>query len=408
MINMKIRKESIWLFFILAPLLYPSAIRYFILPKFSEIIIGEEGLIFALVLCVLWANLYILKIMKNKLTLAFTCLFLVFIISTILNGYAEYNDYFKWYVSIMILIISYQVALKKNCVNTYIDIIIVTKIIVLFIATCIYIKYPNGITQAYSLAIDGSYNPVAAIYFWGNKNNLVHQFFPLVFLLFYQYEKMGKDNRKIYAKIIINIVVLDLIVLAISCRTATGTAVFVMFYICIIFEKVYKKNNILEILNGKTVALLYVFLEMLLVIFQIQGGIANLISIIMNREIGFTGRTKVWSYAIELFTKSPIIGYGKEAVIAHVGYYWYAHNLGLDILIQGGIIALFIYCYIYKICFMGKYNSKDIYISLLIFSFTQIFESMLKGAPLIYLLFIVSYNNQIINRAKELKHEQQK
>ena len=71
-----------------------------------------------------------------------------------------------------------------------------------------------------------------------------------------------------------------------------------------------------------------------------------------------SSRTNIWQMAMELIKKSPIIGYGwprnesEYVIVNSLGYRFSAHNVLLEILLRGGLIALIIT--IIYLCYAGK------------------------------------------------------
>lgn len=62
---------------------------------------------------------------------------------------------------------------------------------------------------------------------------------------------------------------------------------------------------------------------------------------VLHKTINFTGRTEIWSKAINSFIKKPLIGYGVGAQVVHYidGILVNEHNQFLHILIEGGLVA---------------------------------------------------------------------
>ena len=75
----------------------------------------------------------------------------------------------------------------------------------------------------------------------------------------------------------------------------------------------------------------------------------------LNRLLGFFGDTDAvsddnrwerWSYAWESFKASPLLGHGIGSVFYEVGFY--SHNIFMDLLCEGGLIAPLIFIIILK------------------------------------------------------------
>ena len=84
----------------------------------------------------------------------------------------------------------------------------------------------------------------------------------------------------------------------------------------------------------------------------------------MTGKEGFTGRSLLWSNSIQLIKKSPIIGYGMKNIgyLSVWGGYFSSHNIILEMLLQGGIIALILWISSLLDCFscLKKIDNKMI------------------------------------------------
>ncbi len=77
-------------------------------------------------------------------------------------------------------------------------------------------------------------------------------------------------------------------------------------------------------------------------VFNVQRIFSLLIVNILGKDITLTQRIGLWTRAIEMIKEKPIFGYGNNrfgAIILRNYYYWYAHNLVLDILLEGGFVT---------------------------------------------------------------------
>ena len=81
-----------------------------------------------------------------------------------------------------------------------------------------------------------------------------------------------------------------------------------------------------------------------IVVFRMQNLFAFFIEDVLHKGLSFTGRTDIWDRALFMFDRSPLLGYG----IAQTGKvyrlakhkYYHAHNVYLEVLIEGGVPAL--------------------------------------------------------------------
>lgn len=385
-------KNFCFILLILLPFLWPGGLNNWGFSAITSTITGAQGILFSLFVCIVWTNFRITRFIRNPIYFVFSLMCLFLIMSTAINGNYEYIDYFKFFFSTLVIMLSFQIAVYKDVEGIYLDIIIKLRLIVLIVSVILCLLYPLGLSMAYGWAIDGSYNAVSQIYFWGNKNNLVHQFLPMLMLMAY---KIDDRNLKGFRNVLVPATSSVLLfILSIAVGTATGAVVFFLFFVYFLLTNIVTIKKLFESISYEKITLVYVVLELLIVVFQSNWGINGIISSVTGRSMNFTGRTTIWNKAIDLISSSPIIGYGKETIISHVGYYWYAHNLILDILCQGGILTLLCAIWFYWLTILknsDRQRSAAIIACLIIFLITQLFESMFKSAPLFYLLFMIAY-----------------
>ena len=125
--------------------------------------------------------------------------------------------------------------------------------------------------------------------------------------------------------------------------------------------------------------------------------ISSVLSMITGKGT-FTGRNLLWQSAIELIKKSPILGYGRS----EIGYIkiWYgyfsSHNMLLETLLQGGIIALFLwFCTLFsafkKIKFIKQHMLKRILIlGVFIILVALLMEAQVHSTYLFFTLALIS------------------
>ena len=81
-----------------------------------------------------------------------------------------------------------------------------------------------------------------------------------------------------------------------------------------------------------------------IVIFRLQNVFGFLIEGVLHKGLSFTGRTELWDLAIEKILKYPWLGCGYAHPTGKVyrlakGKYYNAHNVFLEVLLEGGILA---------------------------------------------------------------------
>jgi putative inorganic carbon (HCO3(-)) transporter len=183
----------------------------------------------------------------------------------------------------------------------------------------------------------------------------------------------------------------------------------------IIFLFLYiKKNNFLKILG--IISLVIVFFSSLFLLLNSNSSFASRIKSIGDFKSGSSAiRLEIWSASMAAISKSPFLGYGPETqygVLA--GYYnpnWSihedintipdrAHNLILDLLLEGGIIllvsyAVFLFYILSKgISFLIRENNKIdwllffLIISIASYHFSLLFSFSIVEASVLFWLYI--------------------
>ena len=84
-----------------------------------------------------------------------------------------------------------------------------------------------------------------------------------------------------------------------------------------------------------------------IVLFRFQNIFAFFIEGVLHKGLSFTGRTDIWDKATAMILQSPALGYGLaqsgKVYRLSKGKYYHAHNVVLEILMEGGFCALISY-----------------------------------------------------------------
>lgn len=85
---------------------------------------------------------------------------------------------------------------------------------------------------------------------------------------------------------------------------------------------------------------------------------------VLHKSITFTGRNLLWQEALQLINNNPYIGYGRVSTnyISIWGGKYSSHNIILELLLQGGIVALipFLVIIFKAIKMLNKYRNSDL------------------------------------------------
>lgn len=118
-----------------------------------------------------------------------------------------------------------------------------------------------------------------------------------------------------------------------------------------------------KLLNAITYSVSYLIIAFFVVVFRIQNLLGPAISLVLHKDVTFTGRTLLWDQAFEkLSGLGFLIGYGNN-------YYWHtfeinnmfhkhAHNEILNMLMLGGIFALISLVALFVVAIKKLYENR--------------------------------------------------
>lgn len=159
------------------------------------------------------------------------------------------------------------------------------------------------------------------------------------------------------------VVIFSSIIATIS--TTTYLAFFIMLFVLMLssFSKLNFKKIISIILIG---VMFSIFLGIAFVIFEhsasLMNGINNIIDARVARIETGSGRWELWEFTFGLVKDSPIVGYGlnqSRELLLPLRALKSTHNNILELLIEGGAIALFFYISLLITCLLCIFKVKN-------------------------------------------------
>lgn len=135
-------------------------------------------------------------------------------------------------------------------------------------------------------------------------------------------------------------------------------------------------------------------------VLRLQEMFSFVIEVILGRDLSFTGRTDLWDKVLQIIQKNPILGYGiqeTEEIMSVLGYRWayHAHNLILDILLDGGFPLLIMYLMlIVLICrHLHRFEKTEVAQGAIIMLFAfQIMGLMeVYSSAFLYIIYFLAY-----------------
>ena len=123
--------------------------------------------------------------------------------------------------------------------------------------------------------------------------------------------------------------------------SATCMVMFILF----LFLVTIHEFKLLRLLTPFRIALLSGAFSLLVIVFQFQDLFEWLIVGVLHKSMDLSGRVSIWAATISNIAKKPIWGYGTvEGGRMHINHwrsqYVFSHNMFLELLIQGGIVAI--------------------------------------------------------------------
>lgn len=257
------------------------------------------------------------------------------------------------------------------------------------------ILWPNGMPG--DLYKNNEYNPLYFMTLDNGTTNLVCLCISLILLNII--EKANKKQK----------VVVEYMQIMICILTAlfSGSTTALICSCLIVMFGILAKNKKLKIFE-KSSMIFVIYLIITFIMFN-ENNIFSLFFAKVTGKIGFTGRNYLWSNAIELIKNSFFVGYG----IKNKGYlsvwngYYSSHNIILEILLQGGIIALILWISCLLNCFSSMKKIGNLVIKrILIASIFVILIALMMEATVhsVYLFSIMALIN-VFSEDKESINE---
>lgn len=186
------------------------------------------------------------------------------------------------------------------------------------------------------------------INFIDSDNFLGYYYIPFILLVYFSNLKRSKSYQVLDLIFWISICLISLI----NAWSATCLTIFIVYIVLLLFRK-WKIFNLINPLIG---FITNAGISILLIGFQIQKYFKWIIVDILHKDLTLSSRTYVWGSAVTNFLKKPILGYGttpggrldiNSYSIGLKRYTFFSHNVFLEVLIQGGIVAMVFFALLY-------------------------------------------------------------
>lgn len=234
---------------------------------------------------------------------------------------------------------------------------------------------------------DGLYKNVNNVkqYFWADNNSVMQYVLILVTIaiLLYIY-----GNRRISSFSIMFLCIS--LTLSVVSKSGTGLACTVMLILMYLFQVYIKQIRLLYVLVG----LVFVFFIIVVIQSYNSSWLQYIVVGLLGKNLEFTGRIYIWSESIRVWLTSPVygigIGRGGNGVY-FLGHWHGAHNMYLQILVDGGLLSLILYLIPPIVCALKithckkTLQNKILVAGIFAIELAMMFEIYNSGWPLVML-----------------------
>ena len=148
---------------------------------------------------------------------------------------------------------------------------------------------------------------------------------------------------------------------------ATCMVIFIIY----LFLVMYQRNMIMRLCTPWSAFLANFIFSVIVIFFQIQNMFSWLIVDILHKDLTLSGRTRIWNAVIANISRKPLLGYGTNLSgrlsINYIRYngvssmHLFSHNIFLEVMIQGGCIALLFLAMLYIVADRKIKKAENIY-----------------------------------------------
>lgn len=339
----KILDNKFILFFMILFFFKPICFQYYSNLKLVETLF-QIGKILSVIVIMFYTLTKLLRNFKINKFLIFVLLYelWIFIVTLFSNdGYV-----FKSFTNAITTISFTLLIVNSYSINSIKTITIFKKVMVclVFFQFLSELFFPNGlVADLYPKNLDN-------ILFFVTLDNGTASLTCLTILLLFLYRKYMKFNIITF--------VIQILLCFVTALLSKSTTAIVGTIIIIILVTLVSKRKFKLFDNWRLILLIYFIISAL--ILTNSSIITNILSIFTDNT-SFTGRNILWERSINLIKLSPFIGYGfKKIGYIKIWYgYFSSHNFILEMLLEGGIVALIFYLSIIHYSFVNINLIKD-------------------------------------------------
>lgn len=306
------------------------------------------------------------------------------VIANFINGH-EVMPSISFAIQVFSIILILRYYITNNLLGAFVPVITFWLVLFLLINVFTQIAFPDGLYIS-----DRDW----AMWFYGNRNTFIYQYFLCILFAtmneIFKYKKL----RKRYFLLIAVIVFSEIY----GGSATSAVAILVSVVLIVVFSKTdWGKVKLCLLGTAVSMGLSYVLINL-----GINTFLVRFVESVFDRNATFTGRTSIWSSAVETLEGHWATGLGWE--IIPLNWSWdvsQCHNWYLDLLFVGGIIWLILFLAMTFVSIKGL-DSKHSSISMNIFAFVFIgycvvflMEARRRDLGIYILLALMFYSKRI-------------
>lgn len=224
-----------------------------------------------------------------------------------------------------------------------------------YVTYIVYYDVPGGM-QAGTINSFGRQTAQHWFYF-GSDNASLEYSLPVAAALIYY--TITYNTKWIIPTVIFSVVTLQMYI---RLDSVNATITFVFIAICALYALYKMKTESKLSINRNSVIVVAIGFNLLVILVFNTESMAAYIEQLFGKSSSFLARTDIWDNAIFYFQESPLFGQGVSNDITDILRltYNHAHNVILQILYQGGLLALFLFIVVMYICMRNKSCNHDL------------------------------------------------
>jgi len=334
MYKKSVLNNKIVLLLFIIPIFTPQSFDFFI-----EGILGEIFLRWNVVNTII---LFLIFLMRKKLKrsyswsiISFWLLFLICSLITSNDLMKSINTWIGTAAPIINFMLLSNIIFKYNSKN-YINLVSKYLFFLLSLNLILLIIFSHGVVSLQHVFTDGrASDSFKRVNFMATDNTTIQ--FLIVTILFSELRYYFCKVNSLFRKLTWIISGLTAVIIW-SGTGIVGYLVFLLSSAIFVFPRGEKLK-----FSINSVYLFGIISFFIIVVFRLQSLFSFFIVGVLGKDVSLSNRIYIWDIAYSKILQRPLLGWGNNSkgwIIEYNWYNYYAHNLVLDILIQGGIITM--------------------------------------------------------------------